>query len=153
MELEDNGDTETVKDMPAAARPSLARAYERAIYRVDAPAGQIELKVGRRSVALDCLLRESGHLRAAYLSAANPRSRPLSDEANRARHELLLLRISGTGIPFFAGESAAPDGEWREASLLVLGLPEEAACDLAREFGQAAWLAIELDRPPRLVWI
>lgn len=139
--------------MPAAARSALARAYGRAIYLVEAPSGAIALRVGRRSAALNRLFRDSGHTRAAFLSAANPRSIPLADEANRSRHDLLLAQVAGMGLPFLAGESAAPGGEWREASLLVFGLTEEAARELARAFDQAAWLVVELDCPPRLAWI
>ena len=68
--------------------------------------------------------------------------------------------MNATGLPTFNGEGApnptGPDwpADWPpETSLLVLGLPEPAAADLARRYEQNAILHGALGGPARLVWI
>lgn len=129
----------TGRSLPAA----LEAAYRRAIYEVDAGERQIRLTVGRRSPPLDRLLAGRGVERAAFLSAANPRSQPLADAENRECHDRLLRRVAELGYAALPGESRDASGGWREASLLLLGLDENAAIALAREFGQAALLVVE----------
>jgi hypothetical protein len=133
--------------LPAA----LEKAYRRAIYEVEAEAGSIRLAVGRRSRQLDRLLAARSVKRAAFLSAANPGSRPLAETENRERHECLLLRLAELGYAALPAESRDASGAWREASLLVLGVSEDAALSLAREFGQAALLVAEPGGAVRLV--
>ena len=146
---DDSGDMKRPNDTPSA----LDAAYRIAIYRIEAPGGAIELTVGARSAALDALLGALGGAEAALVSAANPGSRRLSPEENRERHDRLRERVEAGGWRSVAGGSAAPDGDWSEAQLLVIGISETEAVDLARDFGQAAIVVLAAGEPCRLRFV
>ncbi|MEO8195683.1 MAG: DUF3293 domain-containing protein [Thermoanaerobaculia bacterium] len=130
----------------------LLAAYARAVYRVDAAPEPIFLRVGEASPELERWLAARGARRFAFLSAANPGSVALADDENRRRHQRLLARLQGCGLPAIAGESYEAAGlGWREASLLVVGLERAAAIALARELGQVALLVGEAGGPVELV--
>ncbi|MEZ5312391.1 MAG: DUF3293 domain-containing protein [Thermoanaerobaculia bacterium] len=134
-----------------AGRSELEPLYFEAIYRVALPTG-VRLEVGKESPAVDRWLRENGFETAAYVTAANPRSTRLGDRENEARHERLLEMVTAQTIRFLPAESRDREGGWRETGLLLLGIDEGAALDLASELGQAAILALEAGRPVRLAW-
>ena len=135
-----------------AGRSELEPLYFEAIYRVALPTGSVRLEVGKESPAVDRWLRENGFERAAYVTAANPRSTRLGDRENEARHERLLETAAARKIRFLPAESRDLEGGWRETGLLLLGIEESAALDLARELGQAAILTLEAGRRVRLTW-
>jgi len=149
---DDNGDMKRSNDTPSA-RERLEAAYRGAVYRVAAPAGGIVLSVDERSAGLDARLDAEGVSVAAFVSAANPGSVPLSDAENRARHLRLLERVAASGRSTLPGVSSASDGGWTEASLLVFGIEEEEALELAREFGQAAILVLRAGERCRLRFV
>ncbi len=139
---------------PSAEVAALRALYERAVYRVDAPEGSFALRVGAPSAALDRLLGAHGARTFAFLTAANPRSRPLAEELNRERNAQLLARLTAEARRCFAGVSGSPTGDWpEEASWLVLDLPEPEAVELARAFGQSALLVGELGAAVRLRFV
>ena len=55
---------------------------------------------------------------------------------------------SGRLMAALAAEAADDEGQWREPSLLVLGLDSYEANGLAHHFLQAAWLGITADGTP-----
>lgn len=118
---------------------------------VDAPGGEIRLAVGEPSAPIDRLLAESGVASAAFVSAENPRSRPLSAAENRERNSRLHLRLETLGLAWLPGESRSPAGQWREESCLVFGIELPAALELGREFGQAAILFVKMEKEVQLV--
>jgi len=139
---------------PSAEVAALRVLYERAVYRVDAPEGSFALRVGAPSAALDRLLRAHGARTFAFLTAANPHSRPLPDELNRERNARLLARLAAAARRCFAGVGSSAADDWpAEASWLVLDLTEPEAVELAREFEQSALLVGELGAAVRLRFV
>ncbi|HEV3008637.1 MAG TPA: DUF3293 domain-containing protein, partial [Burkholderiales bacterium] len=63
--------------------PDLIAAYESADYVVFADP-ELVLKIGEPSRRLDALLEEAGATTAAFVTAANPRSKPRSRAKNAA---------------------------------------------------------------------
>lgn len=143
------------EERPSSTEVEALRAlYERAVYRVDAPEGSFALRVGAPSSELDRLLRAHGARTFAFLTAANPRSRPLPEELNQERNAHLLARLTAAGRRFFAGVGGSAAGDWPdEASWLVLDLPEPEAVELARAFEQSALLLGELGAAVRLRFV
>ena len=132
----------------------LAAAYREARYRVDAPAGSFELRIGAPAPELERLLVAVGCERWAYLTAVNPASIRLEDEENRRRLARLDAEIARRGWPVHPGAAVDPRGTWPdEPSRLVLGVDESAARELARRFGQNAFVAGERGDVPRLCWV
>jgi putative PIN family toxin of toxin-antitoxin system len=131
--------------MPVTAK--LLAAYLCAEYAVHEPA--IVIRVGERNSALDELIGDAGS--AAFVTAANPGSERQSDEENARRTEILRQALA-TRWPYAAGEGGGPEGTWEpEPSFLVLGISRIEAADLAREFGQNAFVWCESAKAPELV--
>jgi hypothetical protein len=123
-------------------RDDLLAAYRRAIYRAHLPEGDLDLRVGERSPALDRALRARGAARWLWLTAVNPGSRRLGAAENAARLRELEAAIRAAGWPVWLGTALDPDGAWPpEPSFLVLDPDFERALALARGAGQLAVLA------------
>lgn len=118
--------------------PALERAYWRTTYLVDHPSGPIALRVGENNLRLDALLHAADYETWAFVSACNPRSRPLAQVENTQRHAALLARVRRLALPFFPGRGVADDGGWFEESLLILGVAPADAVALGNAFGQNA---------------
>lgn len=128
--------------------------YRRALYRVDAPGGAIDLRIGERSPALDRLLARHGVTTWGFVTAVNPRSVALAETENRARTDALARRLAATGWTVIAGQGLDPEGRWpAEPSFLVLGAELAALVRLAAELDQAAIVGGEAGGAPRLIWI
>lgn len=133
----------------------LQAAYEATDYLVEGGArGGFVIRVGARSADVDALLEAAGVEAWAFVTAANPRSRPLSAAENSARMSRLAAIVRQRGLASCAGAGVAADGAWPpEPSLLILGIDEADAVALAREFDQHAILVGRTGAPARLVWI
>ena len=103
--------------------PSWA-AYRRAFYRARTGGGiEIEIRVGKRTPALDELLGQEGKRRWIFVTACNPGARRLGAAENRARTDALESSLKRRGFLFFEGRSGADAGEWpEEAGFLVVGV-------------------------------
>ena len=134
--------------MPLPAK--LLNAYENADYVLftDPP---IILKIGEPSRRLDALLEEEGANTAAFLTAANPRSKRKSPKENASALDTLDQLIVAAGYPWRAGEGREPDGSWAEPSRLVIGIYRDNAAAMGRLFGQNAIVFVEKGRAPELV--
>ena len=55
---------------PSSERERLAAAFRAALYRILGPSGPIDLRIGRRSAALDRLLERAGVRCWAFLTAS-----------------------------------------------------------------------------------
>ncbi len=117
-------------------------AYRRAFYRADAGGGhEIEIRIGKKTPALDDLLGREGMRRWAFLTACNPGARLLSQTENRARTRALELALRSSGFLFFRGRGGADACDWtEEASFLVVGIARREADRLRRRFGQDAFV-------------
>lgn len=141
-------------DPGAGADARLAAAYRAARYRVDAPGGELVLRVGRRSRRLDALLAALGARRFAWLTAVNPGSRRLSERDNARRLAHLDAEIARRGWRALPGASRDPQGHWPdEPSRLLLDVDAETARALARQLGQNALLVGSCGEPVRLLWV
>lgn len=135
-------------------RQRLDAAYRATTYRVAAPEGPIDLRVGARSAPLAALLQARGASCWAYLAAVNPASQPLPPADNAVRHAALQAVLEQGGYPILAGEAIADAGDWPvEPGFLACGLGHDEAAALARRFGQNAFLWGEGDGPVTLVWV
>jgi hypothetical protein len=135
--------------------PELEAAYRSTTYSVIVPGrAPISIRCGARCLPLDLLLAESRATDWAFITACNPRSANLDDEANAERMMRLELIVRGRGLACFHGEGQADDGDWPpEPSLLVLGMPEADALTLARQFEQHAIVSGSRGGEARLVWV
>ena len=124
--------------------PKLPRAYRSTRYAAEG----VAVFVGRRSVAMDVLLRRSGVRVGVFVTAWNPMSRRMPDGWNVRRQRALLERLrrlallSGEG--FWRG--------WQEAHVLVLADPARVR-HLARTFRQAAVMVVRVGRAAGLEFI
>lgn len=130
--------------------PKLMDAYHEADYVVFAEP-EFVLKIGEPSSRLDALLEEEGATTAAFLAAANPRSKPQSAARNASALSALDQLVAAAGYPWRAGEGREPDGSWVEPSRLIIGIYRENAEALGRLFGQNAIVFIEKGGPPELL--
>ena len=135
--------------------PHLEAAYRSTSYSVIVPGREtISIRCGTRCMPLDLLLAESRATDWAFITACNPRSAPLDDDANAERMMQLEMLVRGRGLACFQGEGLADDGDWpAEPSLLVLGIAEGDALALAREFEQHAIVSGSRGGEARLVWV
>jgi hypothetical protein len=117
-------------------------AYRRAFYRANAGGGPaIEIRVGRKTPALDDLLAREGKRRWAFLTAYNPGARRLRQAGNRTRSRALESALRRGGYLFLQGTSGSDAGEWpEEKSFLVVGIARREADRLRRRFGQDAFV-------------
>ena len=106
------------------------------------------LRVGAHNRALDRLLHRNRRREWAFITAWNPRSRPLprwrNERRQRALARLLPLALLGAGI----GE----DVSWAEESLLAFGVAAGRARRIARQFGQNAIVAGRRGGTAQLIW-
>lgn len=129
----------------------LRRAFEETHYIVrHQPA--FTLRIGQHSPQLDALLQDAGHDCAAFVTAWNPKSQALSEAENRTRQQALLDDLKRLGPTWIGGIGQHPDNGWPgEESVLVLGLAFDAACNLARQHGQLAFVWCVTGKPCQLI--
>ena len=129
----------------------LIAAYQATLYCVNGCQPKFTLRIGQHSRALADLYQEMGISSAAFITAWNPNSQPLPADVNAARQKNLIACLEEIGIPFYLGEGSSPDGNWREPSLLVLGIEKADARTLAAQFEQNAFVYCDQDATPELV--
>lgn len=121
------------------AETLLIEAYRSTRFEAMTPRGRMILRVDETSREIDALLAELSVRSWGFITAWNPGSCVTSPEENRARNRSLERRLRALGFPIFEGHGWPCDPEWEaEESFLVLGVPENVATDLGREFGQNA---------------
>lgn len=135
-------------------RADLLEAFNRTTYRVHLPGGALDLRIGSRHPLLDTFLHTLGASRWVVLSPCNPGARLLDDASNAARMDALRQVLADEGLRHFpaVGLPAAEDHWPPEPSLLILDLAPEQATQLARRFGQLAWVSGEAGQPAELAW-
>lgn len=132
--------------------PSLLAAYRATRYEVTGAMPPFVLRVDEPSAALAACHRAHDVRCSAFVTAWNPGSRPAAAAANAAAAATLEERLRARGYRLLAGRGVDPAGRWpAEESVLVLGLDHDAACRIARQFGQAGLVCAGDDAVPRLV--
>ena len=97
----------------------------------------ITICIDENNVLLDALLSKQDAKSWAYITAYNPFSQTFTDEANDARHRLLLQSVAA--FSSFEGEGKGADESWPpEKSLLILGISKEQAIAIGNEYEQNA---------------
>ena len=125
--------------LPAAERARLEAAYRATTYRIHAPQGDIDLRIGEASPALEALLREMGADCWAIITAWNPGSKLQDDATNAAAQTRLQEWLTGKGYRWLAGENLADAGDWlAEPTFWVAGMPLDVARNCGVRFGQSA---------------
>ncbi len=122
----------------------LLAAYRRTGYE----AAGVVVRVGRRSPAMDRLLRRLGTRMAAFVTAWNPLGRrmPLGWNARMQAR----LRQAAWRLRFAEGEGFGRG--WSERHLLLAGDPRRATL-LARRFRQNAVVLVRRGGAARLRWL
>lgn len=132
--------------------PDLLAAYHATHYRVQHSAGAFTLRTGKASPELAQLLAATGSECAAFITACNPYSLPLSAEDNAAAQRQLEQELRQHGYQPIPAIGLDPAGEWQgEESFLVPGLALEDAKTLGRQYAQNAILWMERSSTPQLV--
>jgi hypothetical protein len=114
--------------------------------RTDYEAGGAVARVGRRSAAVDALLRRLGAREGAFVTAWNPWSRRMPPGWNARM--TARLRQAARRLPSAEGEGRGRG--WSERHLLVAADGRRAAA-LARRFRQNAVVVARAGTPARLV--
>jgi hypothetical protein len=124
----------------------MSRRLLAAYRRTDYEAAGAVARVGRRSAAVDALLRRLGAREGAFVTAWNPRSRRMPPGWNARM--MARLREAVRRLPSAEGEGRGRG--WSERHLLLAADPRRAAA-LARRFRQNAMVATRIGAPARLV--
>lgn len=110
----------------------------------------ITICIDEKNVLLDALLSKQDAKSWAYITAYNPFSQTLTDEANDARHLQLLHSVAA--FSSFEGEGKGADESWPpEKSLLILGISKEQAIAIGNEYEQNAIVYGEFGKAAQLL--
>lgn len=121
--------------------PELWAAYRATDYVVDAPDGEIVLRIDAASDTLTALMRTLRAPTAAVLTAHNPWSRPTAADENDAAQRALEAELSERAISMLPASARDASGQWpAESSVIAFGLSRESATALARRYGQNAFV-------------
>ncbi|MDX1682449.1 MAG: DUF3293 domain-containing protein [Phycisphaeraceae bacterium] len=132
----------------------LEQAYRRTRYRAELPIGPVVIRIGQPTPALDQWLADEDFHDWAFLTAANPFSRPTDPDTNAARQAQLADRLRKDGWRFYTGEGIPDEGDdWSaEPSWMVVDIDPDTAMAIAREFNQNAIVTGRCGEPARLTW-
>jgi hypothetical protein len=112
------------------------------------------LRIDEPCETLSHWLRSQGYAAAAFITACNPRSEIRTEAENREALTRLRSAVEVLGLPALSGVGRAQVGDHCEPSLLVPGLPLEAAHALMRGFQQNAFVWFERAAGrARLEWV
>jgi hypothetical protein len=128
----------------------LIDAYTATSYVVECQP-EFTLRVGNHSEALASLYATTGVNTACFITAYNPFSVLLTTPHNVARQAELLNDLAGLKLKFVFGYGQGKDSDWREASVLVLGITHEESMRLAVKHEQNAFIWCDEEATPKLV--
>ena len=109
------------------------------------------LRVGNHSEKLANLYARAGVNTACFITAYNPFSVLLTPLHNAARQAELLNDLSELKLKFVFGYGQSDDSDWREASVLVLGITHEESMRLAVKHEQNAFIWCDEHATPKLI--
>ena len=92
-------------------------------------------------IKIDCLIEKANHLDSyAFITAWNPLPVILSLEENRKRNQELENELISNGMDYSQGIGISADGNWSEESFFVENISIEKANELAKKYGQLAFV-------------
>jgi hypothetical protein len=122
--------------------PNLIRAYREAKFVVESNQ-PITLLVAQCNRDLSTLLRNHKESTAAFITAFNPYSKVQTDQENLQAQNELLKDIKELGLEAINGYGQDLAEKWpREESLLIIGITESQAENLADKYSQNAFIWI-----------
>ncbi|PIT76620.1 DUF3293 domain-containing protein [Limnohabitans sp. JirII-31] len=133
--------------------PDLIQAYTETEFRVlegkpfTLQVGKVcsDLLVAHKSQRVEC---------SAFLTACNPFSQELTDEANTERQKALAKELASRSLVFVDGVGKHPSNQWPgEPSYLIYGLTLEAAKTLGARLDQNAIIWTGSDGTPQLIFL
>jgi hypothetical protein len=133
--------------------PSTVRAYRETDYCVDAPVPFV-LHIGVACAPLAQLYRRHHADCCAFVTACNPYSQLVGDDANAARQLELARELRALELTFFDSVGRHPAGGWpAESGFLALEISRATAKALGEKYEQNAILWCGPDAIPELVLI
>ena len=131
--------------------PDLIQAYTETEFRV-LEGIPFTLRIGKVSSDLLVAHKRQRVECSAFLTACNPFSQELNDEANGERQKALAKELASRSLEFVAGIGQHPSNQWPgEPSYLVFGLTLEAAKTLGARLEQNAIVWNGSDGTPQLI--
>ena len=88
----------------------------------------------------------------AIITAHNPLPDILSEDENNARNVQLAATLEHLGYPYYAARGEAINGTWAEDSFAILNCDATKAQTIAQQYGQVAFLYIDINALPRLIY-
>lgn len=128
----------------------LITAYTSTSYVVESQP-TFTLRVGNYSEELAILYAANGVNTACFITAYNPFSVLLTTPHNVARQAELLNDLAALKLKFVIGYGQSDDSDWREASVLVLGITHKESMKLAVKHEQNAFIWCDEHATPMLV--
>lgn len=110
------------------------------------------LRVGNYSEELASLYAATGVITACFITAYNPFSVLLTAPHNAERQAELLNDLSELKLKFVHGYGQSDDSDWRETSVLVLGITHAESVKLAVKHEQNAFIWCDETATPMLTF-
>jgi len=128
----------------------LIEAYRSTNYVVETEPA-FTLRVGKHSEELTNLYTATGVDTACFITAYNPFSVLLTTPHNVARQAELLNDLAELKLKFVFGYGQSDASDWREASVLILGVSYGESMKLAVEHEQNAFIWCGKEATPAMV--
>lgn len=138
--------------MPEPNLDHLIHYYKTAEYHVHSTPS-FTLRIGIVSVELQLLYRQHHIHSAAFITAWNPYSQPLSLKENQQRQQILQQTLDAARIAWLLGVGSNAEKTWQEESLLALGIGKKNARELGERFQQNAIVWCGADAVPTLLML
>jgi hypothetical protein len=128
----------------------LVDAYTSTNYVVESKPN-FTLRVGSQCEELARIYEKANVSTACFITAYNPFSVLLTTPHNVARQAELLNEIAAFKLKFVFGYGQSNDSEWKEPSVLILGITYDQSMELAVKHEQNAFIWCDETATPELV--
>ncbi|MBK7226902.1 MAG: DUF3293 domain-containing protein [Saprospiraceae bacterium] len=112
-----------------------------------------KIKIDELNAIIDSELLKSNHSYWAFISAANPFSKEISDQENEFNFLKLKNLIDAQFPKYFEGYGEGLLGWKNEKSILIFGITEEQAIKIGKQFGQNAIVVGVRNEPSKIIWL